>query len=138
MIRIPGPTVSVQVATLSGLTAPHFFSSVTGEGCGYSLAGSRFSYTNKSEEEILVGASAEIYNLDEGTRLGPADRNLLLGGTVPAIGEYDAENPLQKVKVVQTIYGALTPEPLMEVSSGVTRTALYTLQLTEPDFSCVQ
>lgn len=89
---------------------------MTGAGCGYSLGGSRYSYTNQSDEHILRGASREVFNIDEGTLLGPVDRNLLIGGATPAIGEYDQDNPLTEVRVLQSIYAALLPQDIVQVS----------------------
>lgn len=90
------------------------YSWTNGAGCGYSLGGSRFSYTNQSDEDILLGASREVFNIDEGTSLGPVDRNLLIGGSTPGIGEYDQENPLSEVRVLQSIYAALLPTDLIQ------------------------
>lgn len=73
-----------------------------GQGCGYSLGGVRFPYTKQSDQSILGNASGELYYIDEGVSLGAVDRNLLMGGTVPKVGDYSYENPLQKVEVIQT------------------------------------
>jgi len=99
------------------LTSPNFLNVVQGQddpyswtmgaACGYRLGGKRYSYTNQSESDILKNASREVYNIDEGVVFGPVDRNVLIGGATPAIGEYNATNPLTQVKVLQTLYAAL-------------------------------
>jgi hypothetical protein len=84
----------------------------TGQGCGYSLGGSRYSYMNStSQEELMGGVSGELYYVDEGESLGAVDRNLLMGGRHPR--DYSLDNPLQQVSVLQNIYPALLPEGLM-------------------------
>lgn len=90
------------------------YSWTSGAGCGYSLGGSRYSYTNQSDESILLGASREVFNIDEGTSLGPVDRNLLIGGATPGVGDYDQENPLTEVRVLQSIYAALLPSDIVQ------------------------
>jgi len=87
----------------------------TGEGCGYSLAGQRPQYSNQTKDTILRNASMELYYLDEGVVLGGAlDRNILIGGTSPAIGDYNKSNPLKTVRLVQNIYLALVPGDIVE------------------------
>lgn len=76
----------------------------TGQGCGYTLRGQRYSYTNQSESEVLHNSSRLLYYLDEGTSVGPIDRNLIIGGATPRVGDYDFSNPLKSVSVVQNLY----------------------------------
>jgi hypothetical protein len=90
------------------------YSWTTGQGCGYSLAGERDKYTNQTEESILLQASRELYYIDEGEKVGVVDRNLLLGGVTPRVGEYSFEDPLQEVGVLQTLYVGLLPDKIVE------------------------
>lgn len=90
------------------------YSWTTGAGCGYTLGGERFSYSGKNETDILQGASREIYNIDEGVSIGAVDPNILLGGVIPHIDEYGPDNPLQTVKVVQSLYAALVTKDLVK------------------------
>lgn len=84
----------------------------TGQGCGYSLAGSRFSYTTSaSQDELMGNVSGQLYYLDEGESLGVVDRNLLMGGRVPR--DYSVNNPLEEVTVLQNIYPALLPDGIV-------------------------
>lgn len=78
-----------------------------GNGCGYNLGGVRTPYTNMSEASILYNASRVLYNVDEGVSTGAIDRNFLMGGVTPAIEDYNYDNPLQQVRVIQTVYPAL-------------------------------
>jgi len=77
----------------------------SGEGCGYSLTGSRPSYTGKNDTQLLEIASNYLYNYDEGVKIGAVDRNLLMGGNISSW----KENP-NTVKVMQIIYPALAKE----------------------------
>ena len=77
------------------------------------LGGERYSYTGQSVEDILRNSSRLIYNIDEGVTLGPIDRHLLLGGVTPPIGSYNYTNPLEEVKVLQNLYGALLPADIV-------------------------
>ena len=86
----------------------------TGQGCGYSLRGKRDPYTNMAEVSILFNASRELYYIDEGESIGVVDRALLMGDTSPSIGYYSFDNPLERVGVVQSLYGALLPHDLMQ------------------------
>jgi hypothetical protein len=88
------------------------YSWTTGAGCGYTLGGGRYSYTNQSEQDILHNASRLVYNIDEGVQLGSVDRSLLIGGATPAVGEYNFENPLRKATVLQTLYATLVPKDI--------------------------
>jgi hypothetical protein len=89
------------------------YSWTTGQGCGYTLGGERFSYTGQSESDILVNASREVYNIDEGAEIGAVDRNLLIGGATPVVEEYSFANPLKEVKVIQTLYASLIAEAIV-------------------------
>eukprot|EP00977_Amphora_coffeiformis_P025775 scaffold22137_cov164-Amphora_coffeaeformis.AAC.1 len=89
------------------------YSWTTGAGCDYELGQSRYSFTGQSTEEILSNSSRLVYNIDEGVTLGPIDRHLILGGVTPPIGEYDYENPIQEVRVLQNLYGSLLPLDIM-------------------------
>jgi hypothetical protein len=86
----------------------------TGQGCGYNLRGERDEYTNQTDETVLARASRELYYIDEGETVGAVDRNILIGGVTPGIGEYSAENPLKEVGVVQTLYAGLLPKDIVE------------------------
>eukprot|EP00934_Nitzschia_sp_Nitz4_P000903 Nitzschia sp. Nitz4//scaffold385_size13641//5741//8870//NITZ4_008972-RA/size13641-snap-gene-0.9-mRNA-1//-1//CDS//3329549950//903//frame0 len=86
----------------------------TGAGCGYNLAGQRYSYsTSTSQDELMGNASGVLYYIDEGASVGPVDKNLLMGGRIPA-GETSASNPLQSVSVIQTIYPTAIPENIVK------------------------
>jgi hypothetical protein len=98
----------------SFLMSPDPYSWTTGAGCGYSLGGSRFSYTGQNEEDILGNSSGIVYNIDEGVSLGPMDAHLLLGGVTPPVGDYSPEKPLKEVKVLQSLYAALLPRDIVE------------------------
>jgi hypothetical protein len=86
----------------------------TGQGCDYFLRGQRDVYTNQTDESILLRASRELYYIDEGETVGVVDRNLLLGGITPRVGDYSFENPLQEVGVLQTLYVGLLPDNIVE------------------------
>lgn len=86
----------------------------TGQGCGYDVRGSRFSYTNQTESAILAAASGELYYIDEGVSLGVIDKNLLIGDAEPPVGEYNAENPLRKVGAIQILYPTLIPADIVK------------------------
>jgi hypothetical protein len=86
----------------------------TGQGCGYSLRGERDEYKNQTEENVLLRASRELYYIDEGETVGVVDRNLLLGGVTPRVGDYSFQDPLQEVGVLQTLYVALLPDKIVE------------------------
>jgi hypothetical protein len=86
----------------------------TGQGCGYSLSGERDKYTNQTDENILLRASRELYYIDEGETVGVVDRNLLLGGVTPRVGNYSFEDPLQEVGVLQTLYVGLLPKKIVD------------------------
>ena len=90
------------------------YSWTTGAGCDYQLAGERYSYTGKADSDILHNASRIVYNIDEGTSFGVVDPALLIGGAKPAIGEYDYDNPLQEVTVLQTLYASLVPDTIVD------------------------
>lgn len=85
----------------------------TGNGCGYSLTGSRYSYTNMAEESILVNASRDLYSFEEGAALGAIDARTLMSST-PRVGDYNVANPLQTVPVLQNLYPALTSAGVVE------------------------
>jgi hypothetical protein len=85
-----------------------------GEGCGYSLAGTRYSYSRQADQDILGNASGFLYYIDEGAVVGAIDRNLLIGGATPTIDETSPDNPLQEVKLIQTIYPALLPTDIVD------------------------
>jgi hypothetical protein len=99
---------------IQGESDPYIWT--TGQGCGYSLGGNRYSYngtsTSSSQQELLGNASGELYYIDEGESVGAIDRNLLMGGKEPH--DYSLQKPLQKVSVVQTIYPALIPEDIVK------------------------
>ncbi len=85
-----------------------------GLGCGYKLSGSRYSYQDQTEADILNHSSRIMYNVDEGTAVGPVNRQILMGGAVPDIDDYNATNPLKRVQVFQTLYAALTDKGIVE------------------------
>ena len=93
----------------------------TGSGCDYNLAGGRFSYTNQTEDDILSNASRIVYNIDEGVSIGPVDRNIIVGGADPVVGEYSFENPLKTATVIQTLYAALIPKDIVQRVSNCNR-----------------
>ena len=62
-----------------------------GAGCDYNLGGERYSFTGQSERDILGNSSRIVYNIDEGTTLGPMDTHLLLGGVTPSHDAYSFE-----------------------------------------------
>ena len=59
------------------------YSWTNGAGCGYDLGGERYAFTDAVEQDILSNSSRLVYNIDEGTTLGPMDPHLLLGGVTP-------------------------------------------------------
>lgn len=83
-------------------------------GCGYSLPGQRFSFSEDPErQDYLMGnASGQLYYIDEGEVLGPIDINLLMGGLEPA--DHSPTNPLTKVQIAQSFYSALVPEGIVK------------------------
>jgi len=86
-----------------------------GQGCGYGLAGSRSTYTNKTESDILKAASEYLYFIDEGVSVGALEKALLMGGSTPSpIDLATASNPLTKVTSFQNIYPALIPEGVVD------------------------
>jgi hypothetical protein len=89
------------------------YSWTTGQGCGYTLGGERFSYTGQSESDILGNASREVYYIDEGAAIGPVFRNSMIGGATPVIEEINFANPFKEVKVIQTLYASLDPEDIV-------------------------
>jgi len=96
-----------------------------GQGCGYSLAGQRFSYSagdgsNQTfQEYLMANASGELYYIDEGETIGPIERTLLIGGLEPP--NFSPTNPLTKVSVVQSLYPALRPDGIVERVSNCNR-----------------
>ena len=104
-----------------GISDPYVWT--TGQGCGYGLGGQRDRYTGQNESTILQRASRELYYIDEGASIGAVDRNLIIGGATPAVGDYNMEtNPLQSVSVVNTIYpaaaGKLLPKKFKNCNRG--------------------
>jgi hypothetical protein len=97
---------------LKGVSDPYSWTS--GNGCGYELGYSRFSYTDQDEYTILRNASSQLYNIDEGVELGVIDRTALIGDVFPPIGEYSFDNPLEHVGLLQTIYIALVAADIVE------------------------
>lgn len=95
-----------------GKSNPYTWTS--GNGCDYKLGGSRDPYTNVTTEDILTHASRDLYFLDEGVAIGAVDRNLLIGGASPPIGEYNFTNPLTEVTVIQTVYVSITSEQIVD------------------------
>lgn len=94
---------------IEGVSDPYTWT--TGEGCGYSLAGTRASYTGKSEDEILLAASRDLYFIDEGSTVGALDKSLLIGGTV---GGGTADYPYESISSIQNVYPALIPSSFVE------------------------
>jgi len=90
------------LGVVQGTSDPYIWT--TGQGCGYTLRGQRYSYFNQSEQDILSNSSRLLYYIDEGVSVGAIDRNLLIGGVTPAIGQYNYENPIQHASVLQNIY----------------------------------
>lgn len=91
-----------------------------GQGCGYAIGGSRYSYrTATSQEELMGNVSGELYFMDEGEVLGAIDRNLLIGGAYPR--DYNVTNPLEEATVLQTIYPALLAEDIVDRVSNCNR-----------------
>jgi len=93
-----------------GVSDPYVWTS--GNGCGYTLGGSRYSYTNQTEKQILNASSRLLYTIDEGVSAGAIDRNLIIGGATPAIGKADYSNPLETVSVLQNLYVLLRGEAI--------------------------
>jgi hypothetical protein len=90
------------------------YSWTTGAGYGYDMGGSRYSFTGKTEQDILHNASRLVYSIDEGSSIGAVNQNILIGGARPAIGEYDFENPLKEVTVLQTLYSSLAAKDIVK------------------------
>lgn len=97
---------------VQGQSDPYTYT--TGKGCGYTLRGDRFSYSGKREDDILKSSSGDLYYIDEGESVGALDRNLLIGNTIPPMGEYSVSNPLRKVGSLQNIYLTLTPPDIVQ------------------------
>jgi hypothetical protein len=114
-----------------GIDDPYTFT--LGSGCAYELGGERYSYTNETEQDILHNASRLVYNIDEGTQIGAVDRNLLIGGSMPRVGEYDFEHPLEKVSVLQTIYAALDLEGIIKRVANCNRAGGPVYNVTQED-----
>lgn len=112
------------------------YSWTIGTGCGYSLKGERFSYTNQSDASVLYNSSRLLYNIDEGTSYGVVDPSLLIGGANPAIGEYSYENPLQQVTVLQTLYAALESKGIQQRVANCKRPG-GPIEITEDEASKV-
>ena len=51
--------------------------------------------------------------LDKSVAIGAIDRNLLIGGESPHIGESNFTNPLTEVTVIQTIYVSIKPAQIL-------------------------
>ena len=85
-----------------------------GRGCGYTLTGERFAYSNKKESAILKASSENLYYIDEGESIGALDKNILIGNTMPPVGEYSSENPLTSVGSMQNIYISLSPKEIVK------------------------
>jgi hypothetical protein len=94
---------------VEGASDPYTYT--LGEGCGYDLAGERASFTGKTESEILLAASRNIYYIDEGASLGALDKALLIGG---ASGGGTPDYPYESISSIQNIYLALTPSGIIE------------------------
>jgi hypothetical protein len=84
-----------------------------GQACGYTLKGQRDPFTNRTDQSILYNASRELYFIDEGEVVGVLSPALLMGDVSPPIGEYSFDNPLKKVGVLQTLYGASIPTDIV-------------------------
>lgn len=61
---------------------------VSGNGDQYTLGYARDKFTGRSDEQILLTASAPIYFFDEGTALGAVSPWLTMGGTSPNTEEW--------------------------------------------------
>lgn len=96
-----------------------------GEGCGYDLGGRRFSYNSGDpndpafQEKLMKSASGELYYVDEGSSVGPIDRDLLIGGFEPE--SFSPENPLTSVSVLQSLYPALLADGIVKRLSNCNR-----------------
>jgi Sterol-sensing domain of SREBP cleavage-activation len=90
------------------------YSWTIGVGCGYTLGNERQTYTNLTKHSILYNASRDVYFYDEGMIYGTMDQHLMIGDSIPKVGEYSLTNPLTRVGVLQTVYPALTPRHLVE------------------------
>jgi len=95
-----------------GVDSP--FTWTLGQGCGYSLAGERDQYADSNETSVLASASEILYYIDEGTSVGPIDRNILIGGANPSIEEISSENPLEEATVIQSLYAIAFPENVVK------------------------
>jgi len=52
--------------------------------------------------------------IDEGESVGVLNAELILGDVTPSVSEYSAENPLEKVGVIQSLYAALLPRDIVQ------------------------
>lgn len=104
---------SMFMSVKEGVADPYTWT--LGIGCQYDLKGERFSYTGKTEKEILKASSEYVYNIDEGVLIGIPDRNILIGGATPKVGEYNSrKNPLTEVKGYQQLYTTLLPRAIVK------------------------
>lgn len=112
---------------VEGVSDPYTYT--IGEGCGYSLSGQRASYTGKTEDEILLAASRDIYYIDEGSSLGALDKSLLIGG---ATGGGTSNDPYESISSIQNVYLALNPSGIVERVKNCNRPG-GTLNITEAE-----
>ena len=112
---------------VEGVSDPYTYT--LGEGCGYTLSGQRASYTGKTEAEILLAASRDLYYIDEGSSLGALDKSLLIGG---ATGGGTADDPYNSISSIQNFYLALNPSGIVERVKNCNRPG-GTLNITEPE-----
>jgi len=90
-------------------------------------------YTNQNDTTILSRASRELYYIDEGETLGVVDRNLIIGDVTPGIEDYNIDNPLQEVGVIQSLYPALLPRDIVERVKNCNRPGGSVNDITEED-----
>lgn len=87
------------LSVTQGVSTPYSWS--TGQGCGYNLKDSRFSYAGQSEENITSAASGPLYYYDEGESIGVIDTSVLIADMSPK-------------SVLQSAYFALVPEDIVK------------------------
>lgn len=112
---------------VEGVSDPYTYT--LGQGCGYTLTGERASYTGKTESEILLAASRDIYFIDEGASLGALDKSLLIGG---ATGGGTTDDPYDSISSIQNLYIASKPSGIVERVKNCNRPG-GTLNITEAE-----
>ena len=73
-----------------------------------------FSFSTSKLNHLLLRFLILTDYIDEGESVGVLNAELILGDVTPSISEYSAENPLQEVGVIQSLYAALLPRDIVQ------------------------